>query len=55
MMGAKTTEQMEANLKVLEMDSLNDSELARMKIIGDYVYKKKGPRKKEPRHQPDNN
>jgi predicted aldo/keto reductase-like oxidoreductase len=40
MMGAKTNDQMRENLKALEMGPLNEAEMARMKKIGDFLYKK---------------
>ena len=39
MMGAKTADQMHDNLNVLEMGPMDDAELARMRRIGDYLYK----------------
>lgn len=41
LMGAKNREQMTENLQVLELGSLNEDEMARMKKIGDFVYGKK--------------
>jgi predicted aldo/keto reductase-like oxidoreductase len=40
MMGAKTLDQMRENLKVLESKPMTETELERMKKIGDYVYGK---------------
>ncbi len=40
MMGAKNSVQMRENLQTLEHGPMNEEELTRMKIIGDYLYKK---------------
>lgn len=41
MTGTKTLEQMRQNLSVLQTGPMNESELARMRRIGDYVYGRK--------------
>jgi aryl-alcohol dehydrogenase-like predicted oxidoreductase len=40
MMGAKTREQMQQNLAVLEQGPLNEIEMARVRRIGKHVYGK---------------
>lgn len=41
LMGAKNREQMRENLRVLELGPLDEDEMTRMRMIGDFVYGKK--------------